>query len=167
MRVRVRDRLGGDRMLNKLKKNSKLWIIVIGAVAGVALLLLGGGDGGETVRVESDDAALATYTKSVEEKIHEICSRVSGVSDVSVAVSFESGFEYVYAKNEDKGDIIVIGSGSAKSAVKITEIPPEIKGIGVVCRGGGDPIVQNKLLNLLSATFGISTNKIYITEAKK
>ena len=52
MRVRVRDRLGGDRMLNKLKKNSKLWIIIIGAVAGVALLLLGGSDGGETVRVE-------------------------------------------------------------------------------------------------------------------
>lgn len=154
-------------MLNKLKKNSKLWIIMIGAIAGVILLLMGSSGKEETVKVETDEMALMNYTKETEKKIHEICSRVKGVSEVSVAVSFESGFEYVYAKNEDKGDIIVIGSGSSKSAVKVTEIPPEIKGIGVVCRGGGDPIIQGRLLNLLSATFGVSTNKIYITEAQK
>ncbi len=154
-------------MLSKLKKNSKLWIIMIGAIAGVILLVVGNGGKEETVKVETDDMALVNYTKETEKKIYEICSRVKGVSDVSVAVSFESGFEYVYAKNENKGDLIVIGSGNSKSAVKVTEIPPEIKGIGVVCRGGSDPMTQSKLLNLLSATFGVSTNKIYITEAKK
>ena len=154
-------------MLNKLKKNSKLWIIIIGAVVGVGLLLLGNGGDKETVKVESEEAALEKYSQEVEEKIHEICSEVRGVSDVSVAVSFESGFEYVYAKNEDKGDIIVVGSGNSKSAVIVTEKPPVIGGIGIVCRGGGDPAIQNRLINLLSASFGVSSNKIYITEAQK
>ena len=152
-------------MLNKLKKNSKLWIIIIGAIAGVLLLMIGGGENKESAPTESDQAALERYSEGVEKKIHEICSKVKGVSDVSVAVSFERGFEYVYAKNEEDGEIIVIGSGSGKSAVKVTEKPPTIAGIGIVCRGGGDPGVQRQLLNLLSAAFGISSNKIYITEA--
>ena len=152
-------------MLNKLKKNSKLWIIIIGAIAGVLLLMIGSGEDKESAPVESEQAALERYSEEVEKKIHEICSKVKGVSDVNVAVSFESGFEYVYAKNDEDGELIVIGSGSSKSAVKVTEKPPTIAGIGIVCRGGGDPGVQKRLLNLLSAAFGISSNKIYITEA--
>lgn len=154
-------------MFEKLKKKGKLWVIILGAVAGVFLLLIGNGTS-EQKQVEANEAkALEEYSQSVEKKIHEICSKVKGVSDVSVAVSFESGFEYVYAQNEDKGDFILIGSGSSKSAVKVTEKPPTIGGIGIVCRGGGDPTVQNKLIKLLSAAFNISSNKIYIAEAKK
>ena len=77
-------------MLNKLKKNSKLWIIIIGAIAGVLLLMIGGGENKESAPTESDQAALERYSDEVEKKIHEICSKVKGVSDVSVAVSFES-----------------------------------------------------------------------------
>ena len=152
-------------MINKLKKNSKLLIILIGALAGVILLLVGGGEKEEALQVDADERALAEYTEQMEKKIYELCSKVKGVSDVSVAVSFESGFEYVYAKNEEKGDLITIGSGSSKSAVKVTEKPPTIGGIGIVCRGGGDPIIQSRLINLLSATFGVSSSKIYITES--
>ena len=154
-------------MINKLKKNSKIWIILIGALAGVILLVAGGADKTESVQVDADERALAEYTEEIEKKIYELCSKVKGVSDVSVAVSFESGFEYVYAKNEEKGDFITIGSGSSKNAVKITEKPPTIGGIGIVCRGGGDPVIQSRLINLLSATFGVSSSKIYITEAEK
>ena len=70
-------------------------------------------------------------------------------------------------KNDEKGDLITVGSGSSKTAVKVTEKPPTIGGIGIVCRGGGDPIIQNRLISLLSATFGVSSTKIYITEAEK
>ena len=154
-------------MFEKLKKKGKLWIIILGAVAGVFLLLIGNGTN-EKKQVETNEAkALEEYSQSVEKKIHEICSRVKGVSDVSVAISFDCGFEYVYAQNEDKGDFVLIGSGSSKSAVKVTEKPPTIGGIGIVCRGGGDPTIQHKLIKLLSAAFNISSNKIYIAEAKK
>lgn len=154
-------------MLKKLKKNAKLWVVLIGAVAGIILLVAGSGGEEKAVNTDTGEVALAEYSETVEKKIHEICSKVKGVSNVSVAVSFESGFEYVYAKNEDDGDIVVIGSGSSKNAVKVTEKPPTIGGIGIVCRGGGDPTVQNRLLNLLSAAFGINSSKIYIAEAQK
>lgn len=153
-------------LLGIIKKNKRIWLILLGAAVGVLLLLLGGG--GESVKKteKSEELILSEYSKEVEEKIKELCSNVRGVSDVSVAVSFESGFEYVYAR-EDDGDLAMIGSGSAKSAVKIKEKMPVIGGIGIVCKGGGDPTVQKKLLDLISAAFGISSNKIYIAEAKK
>ena len=154
-------------LIEKLKKNGKLWLALGGVVLGIILLLTGTG-GSESKADPADDAvALAEYSKEVEEKIYELCSCVKGVSDVSVAVSLERGYEYVYAQNDTKGNLIVVGSGSSKSAVKVTEKPPVIGGIGVVCRGGGDPAIQKKLIELLSAAFGVKSNKIYIAEAKK
>lgn len=43
----------------------------------------------------------------------------------------------------------------------------EILGVGIVCRGGGNAVIQKKLLELVSAATGLRTNKIYITEAGK
>ena len=151
-------------IFEKLKKGKRLWMILLGA-AGVLLLLLGSGGAPMEAETDSADVRLAEYSAAVEKKLCELCSRVKGVSDVSVVVSFESGFESVYAKNEDKGDLLVVGSGSSKSAVKVTEKPPVISGIGIVCRGGGDPTVQKKLLDLISAAYGVSSSKIYIAEA--
>ena len=152
-------------MIESLKKNKKIWIIILFAAVGIILLLVGGENTTKTEDKKSEQM-LSEYSKDVEEKIKELCSKVKGVSEVSVAVSFESGFEYVYAREED-GDLAMIGSGSSKSAVKIKEKMPVIGGIGIVCKGGGDPSVQKKLLDLISAAFGISSNKIFIAEAKK
>ena len=152
-------------LIESLKKNKKIWIIILFAAVGIILLLVGGENTTKTEDKKSEQM-LSEYSKDVEEKIKELCSKVKGVSEVSVAVSFESGFEYVYAREED-GDLAMIGSGSSKSAVKIKEKMPVIGGIGIVCKGGGDPSVQKKLLDLISAAFGISSNKIFIAEAKK
>ena len=154
-------------MINKLKSTGKLWLIVLSAVVGVALLLFGGSEKSNREEEYGGVDSLASYCETTEKKIRELCSKVEGVSDVSVAVSFEGGFESVYARNDDDGDVVVIGSGSNKNAVKIKEKAPEIKGVGVVCRGGGDPVIQQKLLKLISAAFGISSNKIYVVEAQK
>ena len=149
-------------------KKTKPAIILVAALAGVALLLFGGMSGGsrhETVSTVSED--LDRYAESVEAKIYELCSRVEGVSNVSVAVSLECGYEYVYAREDDAGKYLVVGSGSSENAVRVTEKTPIIGGIGIVCRGGGNPAIQNKLINLISAAFGVGSNKIYITEAAK
>ena len=150
--------------LTKFKGSVKPWMIVAALMVGVAMLVLGGQEKKSEVKGEGGSELIA-YSKEVEAKILELCSRVEGVKNVSVAVSFESGFEYVYATDGDK--TLTVGSGSSESAVRVTEKPPTISGIGIVCTGGGDPRIQQKLINLISAAYGISSNKIYITEAQK
>ena len=142
-------------------------LLMAGAVLGIALLLYGGsGEKKKEKEAKGDSDALIAYRESVEKKIDALCSRVNGVSDVSVAISLESGFEYVYAQNEAKGDYVVIGSGSSESAVRVTEIPPRIAGVGIVCKGGGNPVIQRELIRLISAAYGINSSRIYITGAK-
>lgn len=148
-------------------KKKRLIFIPIGALLGIALLIFGGATDGKAKEssVVNSTVSLEQYAEGVEKKLHSLCEQVEGVSDVTAAVSFEKGFEYVYAKDDGEGNYLVIGSGSSECAVRVTEKPPTIGGIGIVCKGGGDPAVQNKLINLISAAFGVSSNKIYIAEA--
>jgi stage III sporulation protein AG len=152
-------------LLSRLKAEVKPWMFAALALVGVVLLIFGGSEKKETPTSADNGSDLVKYSKEVEAKILELCSKVEGVRNVSVAVSFESGFEYVYATDGDK--TLTVGSGSNESAVRVTEKPPTISGVGIVCTGGGDPRIQQKLINLISAAYGISSNKIYITEAQK
>lgn len=160
----------------KLSKNKKLLIIAMIAAIGVLMLLWGSGeDKSKTQTTSEPDATvqLEEYRESLRRDIARLCEQVGGVSDVTVAVSLECGFEYVYA-TDSKSDTdaygsqtqikyITVGNGSSESAVYITEKLPRIGGIGVVCRGGSDPVIVKRLTALLSAAYNIGSNKIYVT----
>ena len=98
-----------------------------------------------------------------------LCRRVSGVGGVTAIVTLDGGFSYEYATDKkvtvggESTSYITVGSGSDKSLVFITERPPTIVGIGVVCEGGNDPTVRREVVSLLSAAFGVGSNKIYVT----
>ena len=162
----------------KLLNNKKLLIIAAIAAIGVLMLVCGGGEDktkGKTQTAPEQDvtAQLEEYRESLRYDIARLCEQVGGVSDVTVAVSLECGFEYVYA-TDSKSDTdsygsqtqikyITVGNGSSESAVYITEKLPRIGGIGVVCRGGSDPVIIKRLTALLSAAYNIGSNKIYVT----
>ena len=115
---------------------------------------------------EFDSVSLEEYEKELEKKITELCSRVDGVSSVTVAVSLSGGFEYVYA-TDSSGNPVTVGSGGSASGIILKKKVPEIAGIGIVCRGGGNEAVRNRLVSLISSTYGIGANRVFITEAKK
>lgn len=150
-----------------------LWLALL-AAAGVVLMLMGGGksdDKKETAEIDSEQK-LAQYTASIRNDIEQLCCQVGGVSDVTVAVSLECGFEYVYATDQnvefgsgggEQIKYITVGNGSSEAAVYITEKLPRIGGVGIVCRGGSDPEVVRRLTSLISAAYNIGSNKIYVT----
>ena len=106
-----------------------------------------------------------------------MCSNVNGVANVKVTVYFDSGFETIYAYNEESKSsstgtnsekkYVTIGSGNDESMVCVLERMPNICGVAIVCKGGGNPLVSNQLTNLISSAFGVPKNKIYIAEGKK
>ena len=165
---------------NQIKKNTNkltsLPIIIILAILGIALLLWSG-ESDSNNRTNTDNERLEAYRNTIEEKISSLCSSVNGVSAVRVSVYFTTGFETVYAYNEQVKDTssgtntekkyVTIGSGTNESMVCIVEKMPTIGGIAIVCRGGGDSKIAKELISLISSAYGISTNKIYVTEGKK
>lgn len=164
-----------------LKK--KLIPALLGGIVGLFLLLGGNrlfsGVGGEHETATESlpptpgqvyEVSLDAYRQALEARIASICAQVAGAGEVRVIVSLEGGFEYVYAtdeKNAGSGSsrvYVTVGSGSGKTLVFLTEKAPTIRGIGIVCSGGGDPGVRKELTSLLCSVFGIGSNCVFITE---
>ena len=158
-------------------------LLLLMGVLGVILLAVGNLGGnrteaspeeGEAECGENAEENMERYALALEAKIKALCESVNGVSSVRVAVTLASGYEYVYAKDAEAesgsdGTVgsyryVTIGSGSNEQVVFLSEKPPRIGGIGVVCRGGGSAGTRRELIELISAAFGVPSNKIYITE---
>ena len=150
------------------------WLLIIGgALLGVFLLLYGGGafqSSKENTPTEGScsptEDTLTQYQAYLEARIRTLCQAVDGVEDVLVFVSFSQSFESVYATEETEHgeEYVILGSGSSATALLLTQSPPRIDGIGIVCTGGGNASVRQELTSLLSATFRLSSNRIYIAE---
>lgn len=166
--------------VEQMKKSGKLWIVVLGAVVGLGLLVVGSLDlpigkqeSGTTNAVSDEQAQLQAYRQQLSSDIAALCAEVQGVGRVQVMVTLSGGYEYVYAQDvqsKTSGDsytweenYVLIGSGSAQSPLLLVRMQPEVAGVGIVCGGGADPAVQNELIALVSAAFGIGTNKIHVS----
>ena len=158
----------------KNKRNSLIIIILL----GLGLLLLVFPSVAKTnSNVQDNETRLSKYTEELEGKIVSLCSKIQGVSNVSVMVYLDSGFETVYAYNEQNKETsnginsekkyVTIGSGNDETMVCILEKMPNICGVAVVCKGGGNPLIANQIINLISSAYNVPKNKIYVAEGKK
>ena len=164
-----------ERCVRSMKKSGKLAIALILLAVGALLLLLGnrgGKDASPTMpdgHAEVDTPSVEEYRADLESRMEAICSRVAGVGQVEVVVTLDGGFSYVYAtdkKTASGGETltyVTVGSGDQESLVYLSEKAPAIVGIGVVCTGGMDATVRREVTALLSAAFGVGSNKIYVT----
>ena len=142
-------------------------LLLAGAILGVFLLLWGNArSAAQNVPTDNDPetADMEEYARSLEERIRVFCEGVEGVGAARVAVSLESGYRRVYAQEDSS--YVMVGSGASRGTVYLTDEPPRLGGIAVICDGGGDPIVRQRLIGLLSAAYDIGTNKIYIAQAQ-
>lgn len=153
------------------------WLMILLTVGVIFLILGNSGVKSNVSSTENEAERIEKYTSSLEAKIAELCSKVSGVSNVSVSVYLDSGFESVYAYNEEnkisssgtnsEKKYVTLGSGNDESMVCVLEKAPHICGIAIVCNGGGNSGIAEELIGLISSAYGVSKNKIYIAEAKK
>ena len=165
---------------DRFRRIPGVWFLILAAALGIFLLVFGSrnrsekSDAVETGFATDPTEEIAAYTEMLEAKIAALCNGVNGVSGARVAVTLSSGYEYVYAKDSSqsvngdatKGEThyLTIGNGSSEAVVYLSEKLPEIQGIGVVCRGGSIPEIRKELTDLLSAAFGVPSNRIYIAE---
>lgn len=155
-------------------KNQKGLVIILLVIA-VAFFLLIIPESKEASSVNHSQR-LSDYETRIEEKIEKLCSEVKGVYKVKVSVYFDTGFETVYAYNEEtkssnsgsnsEKKYVTVGSGNDESMVTLFERMPNISGVAVVCQGGGNAIVANEIINMISSAFNVPKNKIYVTEGK-
>ena len=156
-------------LLTYIKNNKNIAIVLVLAILGLLFLVLPS-TSNNSKSLSSNEERLTQYIEGLENKIGSLCSKIIGVSNVSVTVYLESGFETVYAYNEQskatsnginsEKKYVIVGSGNDESMVCIVEKMPSIAGVAIVCKGGGNPVIANQLINLISSAYNVPKNKI-------
>ena len=167
----------GFRQWFAQNKDKKLRGLIILGLAGILLIALsewlprgeaqGGIDPptGGTVSVAQVEAAL-------EERITALVREVDGVGDCHVMVTLESGSRFVYAADQTYSGTggsektLLVETDSGPVGLLVTEIQPSVKGVAIVCDGGGDPAVCQRVTGLVSAAFNISLGRIGVAKQK-
>lgn len=150
-----------------LRSKKRVWILLGGALAGIALLVVGNGflqkspDTDTNIKSETL-TELAAYEKELEAEIEKMCAAVSGVSQVDVMVRLSGGSSIIYAA-DGSGKPSTVGSGSSETPLYSGLHAPDVAGVGIVCRGGNDPAIQQRLIELVSTTLDISTSRVFVT----
>lgn len=165
--------------MKNIIKNKYLKIISLLLCAALGILLILGGE----IFSSSDKEAKCSenselmpdadeYARAVEERIIRLCSEVRGAGRVYAVVTLSGGYNAVYAQNSQssgtgyRNEFVMSGGGSQKEALLIGYTPPIIAGIGIICTGGDKESVRCELVSLVSAAFGVSTNKIYVAASE-
>lgn len=164
-------------------KSSDRWknLIIIGGLVGIALIFLssyfpfgGSGSTEETL----DKITAQEYTSQLEASLTQIVSHIDGAGEAKIMITLETGVETKYAtqqksSTESNGDktsgssevsyITVRDANGSERALAITEVQPTVKGVVVVCPGGEEPVVQQRIISAVTTALDISSKRVFVT----
>lgn len=168
--------------------NKKVNVLFLIGIAGIVLIFISSifpsKDTTKQVKVSSALQAEQQYIDTLEKKLTDILKNISGVGDAKVMITLESSASVIYAQDEESDNqtqgaagqedasikssynsqhVLIEESGDKKALVE-TNIMPEIKGVAVVCSGGGDIMVIKNITDLVSALLALPTNRICVTK---
>ncbi|MCC8074112.1 MAG: hypothetical protein LIO62_08320 [Clostridiales bacterium] len=163
-----------------LKNDSKkVKIIVAVGLIGIVLIFfsdIGFSDSGTENSSDEQSINYSEYTDELEDKLTAIISEMSGVGECSVMITLENSTESVYAtdseeKTDDdssdkKDSYVIYDSQNGEQPVLIKEYFPKVQGVSVVCSGGDDIAVKEKIIQTVTALFNISSNRVSVSKIK-
>lgn len=187
------EKKGWKKRMSAAKGDKLKNIIIVAGLIGIALIFLSSflkspskqeNKPDETVsRISADE-----YAKQLEGSLSDIISSIQGAGTTKVLVTLENGKETKYAteeksnseiteektngettKTQQSGDseskyITVRGADGSEQALLVTEIQPTVKGVVVVCSGGGDPVVQQRIIDAVTTALNISSKRVCVTK---
>lgn len=167
-------------------------VIIIAGIIGIALIFFSGfiksEKKGQEVNQKAESTSIDDYVKQLEVNLTNMVSCIKGAGDCKVMVTIENGAQTIYAtegkkntedtedssngelKRRQKSDdsetkyITVKGPNGEEEALAITEVQPTVKGVVVVCSGGDDPEVQQRIINAVTTALNITTKRVCVTK---
>lgn len=178
-----------NKFANLFKEEKFKKIIIIAGFAGIALIFLSNFFSSctnnektkeETVTFNSD---IASYKEETEKNLADIVSSIDGAGNTRVYVTVDSSTECIYAANdknsitENRGDstsdnntttektyITVRLSDGTEQAVLLKQVEPKIRGVLVLCSGGGNKVINGRVLEAVTKALNISSAKVCVTK---
>lgn len=151
-------------------------ILPIGILGMLLILLSDLPSGGSKKPSETENFDTAAYRRDAESRLSDILSGIDGVGEVEIMLTLSGDECYDYAQeykrssteNAEQGEnkYVLIDSGGKKEALVRTVDNPTVSGVVIVCEGGDNSKVCERVYRAVSTAFDIPTNKIYVTKLK-
>ena len=158
-------------------------VLIIGLV-GIGLIVLSSlFSSGESKKenMKTGEMTAEEYKTILEEDIKETVTDITGSKNVSVVITLESGIKYSYADireetltekkenekestdNETKSGYITVktAEGGGQALLVTTQMPKD-RGVAIVCDGGDNERIAEKIQNAVMSALNISSKKVYI-----
>lgn len=175
-----------------LQDGKKLkWIVGIGIVGILLIFVSSLWPKGEKTPAPDDapDTAQTPTNEQYEQRYQEMVAQlvrgIEGVGRASVVVTLESGVEYVYETEENKTadtqnnesttysqknslqrkTLLVEDDNGRKKPLLKTTLEPKVRGVVVVCEGGGDVRVVERVTTAVTTALGVSSARVAVLEA--
>lgn len=176
----------------KLKMNDKtLKIFVIVGIIGIALIFISSFFSGDKKTKQTKETKLSEeiltneeYEEKLEKEVSELVNNIEGVGEARVMVTLLSGVEYVYVTEEnidtdktntaeqtvaqrqslEQKTILIDDDNGRKKALLKTTLEPTVKGAVIVCEGGDDIIVKQRVTEAVTTALNISSTRICVTK---
>lgn len=175
MAIKIKD------YINKLSNgdNRKIKVIVAIGLIGIILIfaseIFTGSD--KSAENSSNDVFdYEQYTASLESKLEDVISSIDGVGECKIMITLENTNESVYATNNElksddnsvnqKDEYVLYETENGETPVLIKEYMPQVQGVTVICDGGDNRQIQEKIINSVTALFNISASRVSVSKIK-
>lgn len=109
--------------------------------------------------------AAADYETQLEIRLQTLIAQLDGAGETRVMVTLASGEENIYAADTEtaadgaatRKHVLTNGTGLVE-----TVQTPQVLGVAVLCRGGGQPAVQSRVTALVQALTDVGANHVTV-----
>ena len=129
---------------------ARIVFVVIGLCAILLIFISGQFENKKDTKEITKEMSSSDYCENLKEKLTDMIENLEGVGDAQVLLTLESSYEYIYLDDD-------------KTLTKILE--PKIRGVAVICAGGNDPVVKERITKLLSTILSVSTSSISVSKS--
>ena len=130
-----------------------------------------------------------THRELLEKNLTYTVSKIEGAGNPKVFVTLENTAETIYATEERKNKeasedkssgevtrkkesddcekkyITVKDSEGTEHALAVKKIEPKVKGVVIICPGGDDPIVKNRITEVVTTALNITSKRVCVTKS--
>lgn len=137
--------------LQKLKSDKNLIrVIYIIGIIGIVLIFCSTFFTDKNKEYNSDSYSVSDYQSTQETRIKDMVESIQGVGKAKVMITMENSVEQIYTDD-----------------TKVKEIEPAVRGVLVICTGADNPETKETVLESVTKTLNISSDKVCITKLKE
>ena len=173
-----------EKIYRKFHADKKLSAVVVLLVSGIVLLCASEfREGDKTSPVQSEQTTeytdVSDYPAQLESRLVSIISSIDGAGETKVMVTLDNSGEDIYlhdfdygenndpsGKNsvERKDEYVIIDGSSGEQGIIVRKAEPEIRGVAVVCEGGGSEYVRAQVIQTVTALLDISSARVSVAK---